>query len=272
MEFITVNPPGATSDDNIPLDALTLLDGKNFSQTFRWPNPPDFENEAFPELGEYIFRMNYGGRPGVFVASPAADLQVRLQPNVGMRYEAGARVQDDCWIAVPGLPTNFADHIHWPVTRGYGTTPLTDLATFDAQPTHTFLGFANNAPVEVRENGAVTWSWFCGIAPESDDELRSVGMAWLDPVEIDGATYNAREGAYVVCGGTESVRLVVSAERGVPHPTFVIEGWDSPSAFVRANGKEVRAALGIERTMGSTRTVVTIMGNVAAGSVVEIGV
>ena len=48
---------------------------------------------------------------------------------------------------------------------------MTDRDTYQERPTHTFLGFANNAPVEVRDNGAVTWSWLSGIAPEEEEAL-----------------------------------------------------------------------------------------------------
>jgi len=95
----------------------------------------------------------------------AVRLQVRFQPNTGMRYVPGQRVEDDRWENAGDLPSNFADHIHWPITRGYGTCPLTDPAEYLDRPTHTFLGFAHNGPVDVREDGAVTWRWMSGIAP-----------------------------------------------------------------------------------------------------------
>ena len=154
MEFIAVNPMGSSSEDNLMPGALTLLDCDGFSDTYEWPSPPDFSKTPPPELNEYIFRINYKDRPAVFVASHGTNMKASLMDNSGMIYEAGAEVKDDYWRTVKDVPSVFGNFIHWPVTRGYGTTALLDRKNFEDRPTHTFLGHANNAPVEVSENGA----------------------------------------------------------------------------------------------------------------------
>lgn len=271
MEFITVNAPGATSDDNTPLEALTLMDGDKFSRTYQWPKPPDFNKEPLPNLSEYIFKMNYHHRPSVFVASPSAGLQVRLQDNTGMCYDAGKLVQDDRWVSIPDLPTNFADYIHWPVTRGYGTTPLTDRAMYQERPTHTFLGFANNAPVAVLENGAVTWSWLCGIAPEND--LRARVRTWTAPTAIDGTSYDSKQGAYVVSKWKKETVLKVGRDHAVVRPTFMLPGCESAGIRVSVNGTRLdkgSVGVGIERTVSSVKTVITFAEDILPGSEVLI--
>lgn len=274
MEFITVNAAGLTSDDNLPLEALTLLDSHEFSQTYCWPNPPDFRLSPMPRLRDYIFRVNYRGRPGTFVASPAEGLRVSLEDNTkGMRYVAGALVEDDYWERISELPTSFVDCIHWPVTRGYGTTSLTDLNTCQERPTHTFLGFANNAPVEVCANGAVTWSWLSGMVPEDEQQLRLRAGSWTNPCQIQGATYWAREGAYHVGASTGEVMLGVSQEQPVCRPTFVLDGWDEPRVRVLVNGQsldESHMGVGVERSLDAVRTVVTLGQDLARGSRVQI--
>ena len=265
MEFITVHPPGATADDNLPPEAFTLLDGGDFAETYRWPSPPDFSKQPQPKLDEYIFRINYRRRPGVFLASPPEDLRVLFQPNVGMKYLRGERVEDDAWTTIPGLPSNFSDYIHWPITRGYGTCPMTDPAQHADRPTHTFLGYAGNAPVEVREDGAVTWSWLCGIAPEDDHALRAKANRWLHPAEIRGATYDPRQAAYVVAGGASERPLTVEGPRAAARPTLVAPGRDN--ATVEA---DTAAAVGVERDLDGVRTVVTFGGDLAPGATIRI--
>lgn len=261
MEFISVNAPGTSAEDNLPREALTLLDGRKFARNFRWPNPPDFARAPLPALEAYIFRMNYRNRPGVFLASPPAGLQVRLQSNTGMRYEAGARAADDRWTSVPNLPGIFSDYIHWPITRGYGTTPLTDPRQYLDRPTHTFLGFANNAPVEVRADGAVTWSWLCGMAPADDAALRGMVMGWLAAPAIAGAQYNARERAYVVARLDGQLTLTTPKNQAVRNPTFRLPGREAAALAVRINGArlaEDKLAVGVERNLDMSHTVVTL--------------
>jgi len=261
MEFITVNPPGATSDDVTPLDAFTMLDAHEFLQTYTWPEPPDLGGESQPELSEYIFRMNYRHRPGVFIASHAPGLQVRLMRKTSaIRYEAGARVQDDRWVHVPTIPSNFYDCVHWPITRGYGTTPLADLAEYHDRPTHTFLGHADNAPVEVRENGAVTWRWLSGIAPEDNAQLRAQVGAWASPPEVKGARYDGGQRAYVVEASGNYVELTISSPQPPASATFVLVGHHAKALRVEIDGRPVDRsdlAIGTERTIDSVQTVVT---------------
>ncbi|MBI2441847.1 MAG: hypothetical protein HYV35_10810 [Lentisphaerae bacterium] len=272
MEFITVNPPGASSDAITPLEALTLLDADEFAETFRWPRPRSLAGAGLPKLREYIFRMNYKNRAGVFVASRPEGLRVQLQENTGMRYKPGARVADDRWETVKHLPVNFADHIHWPVTRGYGTAPLTDPAVCRDRPTHTFLGFANNAPGEVTERGDVTWTWFCGMAPENEGDLRARVRSWSRPATIRGASYLAREGAYRVdARGRESALEVESAEP-VIRPAFLLPRMRLPGLVVLVNGQRADAgevALGVEASLDSEQTVVTFRTDLSGGAVVQ---
>lgn len=261
MEFITVNPAGSTSEENMPEGALTLLDGGEFERTFTWPNAPDFGVEPFPDLEDYIFRINYRRRAGAFVACPAGGLRVRLQDNTGMRYVAGALVQDDRWETVTDLPGRFADFIHWPITRGHGTTALTDPAVYGERPTHTFLGYANNAPVKSLGNGAVTWSWLTGIAPGDERLLRSAVRAWTSPPPIEGVWYDRTQRAYVFPNPGSGDALRVNAARGVVSPTFVLKGWEGEAVEVLVDGKPVdpgSTAIGIEQTIDGVQTVVTL--------------
>ena len=271
-EFITVNAPGATSEDNTPLEALTLLDGSDYRRSFRWPKPPDFSKESVPELSEYIFRMNYRHRPGVFVASAGEGMRLRLQGNDGMRYEPGDSVEDDRWTTVPDLPSKFADFIHWPITRGCGTTPLTDRETYNERPTHTFLGFAEALPVDVSKDGAATWCWLTGIAPEDERVLRAKVRAWVRPGVVPGACYDSKQGAYIVERAGARTQLAVGPE-ALTCPTFVLPGVEC--AQLRAviddgHGPGHPVAVGVERSVGRVQTVLTFSGRIPAGSRVAI--
>jgi len=271
MEFITVNPPGSSSEDITPPEAFTMLDGGKFSETYSWPHPPAFPKIPFPRLDEYIFRMNYRDRPGVFLASPAEGMEFLFQDNVGMQYVASSDVKDDRWLTVEDLPGRFADFLHWPVTRGHWTSAITDPGMYEDRPTHTFLGFAGNAPVAVGEDGAVTWSWLCGIAPESDDELRARANSWLRATQIDGATYDPRQAAYVA-NDPRVAELHIAAGTLVHRPTFVLPGMNAEDVRVFLDGKEMKCSTGIERHNGHTSTIVTLDGTAGAGMLKMAGV
>jgi len=266
MEFITVNPPGLSSEDVTPPGAFTMLDGSGFRQTYSWPHPPAFPKVPFPALNEYIFRMNYRDRPAVFLASPSKGVEFLFQDNVGMQYVAAADVRDDQWVSVDGLPGRFADFIHWPVSRDTWTSALTDPETGQKRPTHTFLGFAGNAPVLVEEDGAVTWSWFCGMSPEDDGALRSRANSWLHPTEIDGARYDPRQGAYVIEAGEDAGTWSLDLPAPLCHPSFVLPGVDRPDLRVYCGGGNVPARIGVERTDDELRTVITPRSPVPAGT------
>lgn len=273
MEFITVNAPGATSDDNTPLDAMTLMDGKDFSRTYRWPHPPDFTQEPMPQLGEYIFKMNYRNRLGNFVASHAQGMKFRLERNDrAVCYKAGARVEEDHWVRVPEIPSNFIDCIHWPVTRGYGTTPLTDPAQYRDRPTHTFVGYANNAPAEVCDDGAVTWSWLCGMAPEEDDILRKRVMGWIEPVQIEGTRYLPRQAAYLVKDWNTETALRIESKREIIRPTFILNNPENASVSIRINGRLPdgnQVLTGMERTLDAVQTIFTFQQNIKPATTIQ---
>ena len=275
MEFIAVNPMGSASEDNLAPEALTILDCGNFRQTCEWPEPPDFSKTPAPELSEYIFKINYKNRPSVFVASHAENMKISLMGNAGMIYEAGAVVEDDCWKTVSDVPSMFGNFIHWPLTRGYGTSALMNRDYFNDRPTHTFLGHANNAPVEVGDNGAVTWIWLTGIADDDEHEMREKVKAWLNPVSINDAVYDRKQRAYIVdnAAGKDEVELEVTQDDEVAKPSFVICGWESEQISVYANNTELNHDIfsaGVERYMDKIYTVVTLKKNLPGGSQVII--
>ena len=194
MEFITVNAPGSCSEDVTPPGAFTMLDCAGFEETYEWPNPPDYGKQPFPRLNEYIFRMNYRNRPGTFLACPGDAVHLLFQSNTGMRYVAAGKVENDRWETVEDLPGRFADFIHWPITRGHWTTALTDPALYKDRPTHTFLGFANNLPVKVKDDGSATWRWLCGIAPNDDEMLRALVRKRLNACRSRSVCHEGRVG------------------------------------------------------------------------------
>lgn len=272
MEFITVNAPGATSDDNTPLNAMTLLDGKDFSRSYTWPKPND--SEPLPTLSEYIFRMNYNERPGVFIASPGIGLKASFCGNdEGMKYQAAAEVKDDQWITLPELPSNFIDCLHWPITRGHGTEAITDVSVYNDRPTHTFLGFANNLPTQVTSDGAVTWRWLSGIAPEDDNALRARVNAWLTPVELQNACYDPAQAAYIVKESKHDVVIANNSDQPVIRPTFVLESIAAQPVKILLNDNplnEHEFFIGLENAFDAPRTVITLNNNLSAQSSIKI--
>ena len=270
-EFISVNPAGMTPDESLMPGAMTLMDSENFSEIYTWPSPPDFQKTPLPKLNEYIFRINYQDRQDVFVASHKENMVLSLNPNMGAIYEAGARVEEDNWrFDVPTVNSSiFGSFSHWPVTRGYGTTALTDAASFSDRPTHTFLGAANNAPIDVSENGAATWVWLTGIVPENEGKLRGKVKAWTRPVDIAGAKYNFRQRAYEIENAAGEIEIKINSGSEIVQPSFILKSWESVGISVLENGirlSEDAISVGIERYMDKFQTIVTFRKDLQPGS------
>jgi hypothetical protein len=172
-EFITVNPPGSSSEAVTPAEAFTILDLEDFEQTVAWPRPPDFKEESMPMLEHYLYRMNYRDRPGVFLTTHTEGLKLLFQANEGMAYLAFDDVTRDYWDRSTAVPGRFADFIHWPITRGHWTRSISDAAMYLDRPTHTFLGYSTADAVHVTEQGDATWRWFCGMVPLDQKGLRA---------------------------------------------------------------------------------------------------
>ena len=135
------------------------------------------------------------------------------------------------------------------------------------RPTHTFLGYATNRAVAVADDGAASWAWFCGMAPQDEDRLREVARSWHLPADISGAHYERLEGAYHVESRDE---MEVSAE-AAHRATFVLPGVSDEQLALLVNGHEVDAALGVEEDERGIRTVVTATETIPAGSKVVFG-
>ncbi len=266
-EFITVNPPGLCSDDVMPPGALSLLDLKDFHETYTWPDVPDFAAEPAPQLDRTVFRMNYRDRQNLFLTTGPEALEVRLQARLGMRYMAYPDVSQDWWDRGCELPGRFADFIHWPVTRGHWTRSIEDSAMYADRPTHTFLGYATNRAVRVAEDGAASWAWFCGMAPDDDDRLREVARSWHLPAGISGARYERLEGAYHV----ESQDGLELSDEPAHRATFVLPGVLDEGIALLVNGREFAAAVGVEEDDSGIRTIVTAVDTIPAESTVAFG-
>lgn len=268
-EFITVNPPGNASEDVTPPKAFTILDLEEFEQTYSWPHPPDFKEQPMPRLEHYLYRMNYRDRPGVFLTTNSDGLKLLFQDNVGMQYLAFEDLSRDTWDRSSPVPGRFADFIHWPITRGHWTRSISDPAMYHDRPTHTFLGYSTANAVRVTDEGAVTWRWLCGMAPHDDLELRARARGWHCPPDVEGATYDADQAAYVVLDADRR-RLTLPEGAVWCRPAFVLPGAGGDPVRVTANGKEVPCAAGIEESGAELRTVVTVKGALPAGAQLEL--
>lgn len=268
MEFITVNPPQTCPEDVTPPEALTLLDAGSFTHTYRWPTLADYFNaKTPPRLDEYIFRMNYRNRQAVFLAAGGKGTQIYLEAGKqGLLYVPGERVEEDRFERITDLPSDFSTYIHWPVTRGWGTTPLSDPAQCQDRPTHTFLGYANAPPGVVTQEGAVTWTWLCGMAPEDDNQLRDLARSWLYPPLVENARYERRERAYYLSvsgSGRTILPLTVNGGHSLVNPSFVLPFAAREPMAVYADDIRLeagRVGTGVEQTMIGEETVITCLG------------
>ena len=275
QEFIVVNPAGSCPEDNLPPGAMTLMDCQDYRQEIVWPDPrkslPDL-----PELEEYIYLVNFRSRPSVFLATPGGGVSLSLQPPVGSRYDR----KTNSWKNITEIPCMFSCYIHWPVTRGYSTTPLADRSTCEFRPTHTFLGHSCNRPISVDESGACTWAWLFGIAPEEETVLRNRVREWTKPADLVILKGNAvckgympAERAYLLeVNGRATFTVEFQGDGHEVKPVFLLRGCESMEYDIQVNDRRLNRdeyALGIEKSLHYVQTVVVFKNSVRIGDTIR---
>jgi hypothetical protein len=250
-EAIAFCQPGTTPEDNVNLDAMTLVNLKGESHVYSWANgAPVFKKGENPE------------NPVIQVVN----LKSRYKPF--MIFEPGNNM------AVYGIEqrpdaSHFPWWNHWPVAQlpsdgRYCQAP--DRAShfslaWGGPPFHEESGKV----IKARESGSegslnqadprmktvnTYWSaWIYGASSQTPAELAMLARSWAQPPSLTivgkgfaGKGYDLTQRAYIVdCSDSQAEKLEIqlgaSNESPVVNACFVIKGWNTDHISVELNGR-----------------------------------
>jgi hypothetical protein len=238
QETIVINGPGQKPEDNINLDALTLLNMKGESATYIWKPKPTM-SFARPNGPETIDGPQDANIQVVNLKSTWKPFQIVPPANVKWEIYNGEKTHFtfECWN-------------HWPVAQ----IPSSGRPCVASdRPSHSSLSHIYWDAYQASEN-TMSKLLLDGLTAKPPQELVPLAESWLSPPEIDVAGegirsegYDAAERAFVLVREAPSMPLAadftIQAREGSPafNPAIVIKDWGDGEAHMTLDGKPMRA-------------------------------
>jgi hypothetical protein len=250
-EAIALCQPGTTPEDNVNLDAMTLVNLKGESHVYSWANgaPVFKKGENPPDPVIQIVNLKSRNKP-FMIFEPGNNMAVY---GIEQRPDA----------------SHFPWWNHWPVAQlpsdgRYCQAP--DRAShfslaWGGPPFHDEQGRV----IKARESGSegslnavdkgtktvnTYWSsWIYGASTQTAAELARLARSWAQPPVLKIAEggfiskgYDLTQRAYVIDGeaatsGQLDMELSASAESPVVNASFIVEGFNSGEIDIRLDGK-----------------------------------
>jgi hypothetical protein len=254
-EAIVLCQPGTRPEDNVHLDAMTLVNLKGENHTYSWANgAPSFkkgENPANPVI--QIINLKSQNKP-FMIFEKENNMEVfgiESRPDV----------------------SNFPWWNHWPVAQNLCDGRYSQAAdrpshfslAWGGPPFHDEAGNVIKARVSGSEgklkmkednNQGKTvkkfWSsWMYGASKQSPEELAVLGRSWLQPPALKilkggfvSNGYDFTQRAYIIEGSKNEseLELELLADRESPliNACLVINNWEAENISVQINGKELK--------------------------------
>lgn len=225
QETIIVNPPGTRPEDNIAVDALTLLNLKGETHTYSWLHPPKVLDQP---AGANIQAVN--------LKSEWKPFQIVLPDRPLLSVYQGERT----W-------SMFEWWNHWPVqqVKSSGIS-----AVAPDRPSHSSLSHIEGQPWQ-RTADSVTKIMLDGLTNRPAAELVKLARSWAAPPEmtVKGSSYknggyDPSQRAFVlkeVFIDESPVHLFFHATADSPlvNPAMAIENWGEAVPVLAVNGKPV---------------------------------
>ena len=228
QESIVVNQPGTYPEDNINLDAVTLLNLKGENKTYTWTDKggPGLIN---PPEGFCIQKVNFKSAYKPFTI---------VNPEVVSIDSYGGHA--------PGSHFNFWNH--WPVSQAKSDTRVAESAI---RPSHSSLSHIKWKAYSEDEDSR-TWIMMHGMTNTENDQLVALAKSWIHPPQLKiihgkfrNEGYDPSQRAYVISSPgiyeTSSLKFELLTDEGSPvvNPAFLIKNWDKNDISVRINGKTI---------------------------------
>jgi hypothetical protein len=228
QETIVINHPGTSPDDNINLEAMTLLNMEGESRTYSWR---DGGPAAFPEprhANIQVVNLKSAYKPFII-----------FEPNPGIRPFNRATIRPEY--------AHFPWWNHWPVAQ----VPNDGRRAFGPdRPSHSSLSQSveGSEVIHKRNDGSFEVITLIGLTNQPADSLVSLARAWNHPAEltVDGQGfmekgYSKQQRAYIIekeqrDAGEITFSIQASDNAPLVHPCFVIENWGTHEIQLAING------------------------------------
>ena len=233
MEFQqseVLNQPGTKPQDNVQLEAITLVNMEGQAHTYSWEKGYPFKGRAPAPPNANIQVINLRSRQKHFVIGEPGAYWTCLRFGVRKGYSTMP-----CWN-------------HWPVAQlpnDGRVTPACD------RPSSTCLGTL--FPVKHKgESVTVTARNLYGMTDKPAKELTVLARSWNFPAELTLAGgdfqsegFDRNQRAYPLkctkAGKPVTLELTLSGSKKTPvlNPAFVIKNWGDAEAALKVNGENV---------------------------------
>jgi hypothetical protein len=241
QESIVVNQPGATPEDSLDLDALTLLNLKGEWKTYTWTDQGGPALQPLPDAAcIQVVNLKSPWRPFSIVDPQGASFET---------YKGHA----------PGSHFNFWNH--WPVSQDKSDTRVADSA---GRPSHSSLSHIKWKPLAENRRSR-TWVMMHGMTKLEAGELVSLAASWLRPPELEvlrgectSRGYDPAQRAYILdsrsSGKAMSLDLSLRAAGDSPlvNAALLIRNWGSAELRLNLNGRTLERGSDFELGRVST--------------------
>jgi len=250
QETIFFNQPGTSPEDNIDLDALTLVNMAGQSRTYSWADGPP---RAYPEPANANIQLT--------------NLKSEYKPF--LIFEPGSRIGPFPY-AVRRNWSHFPWWNHWPVGQiandgrqvtgpdrpshsslTVGVLAVTRTSGNDPNHRENYIFKKMTAPIrgEGIDHTALT---LCGMTSDKAEQLVPMAKSWLEPAGLvvksqgyGNSRYSRDERAYYIDRESETsdkLEFVVnsSKDKAAINPCFIIKNWGRRESLFKINGKRVR--------------------------------
>lgn len=232
QETIVINQPGTSPDDNIELEALTLLNMDGEQETYSWAE----------------------GGPASFPAPEEPNIQVVNLKSVYkpfIIFEPRPRIRPFNPATIRPEVAHFPWWNHWPV----GQIPNDGRRAFSHdRPSHSSLAqsIEDSDVIHDRGDGSYEVVTLTGMTDQPAESLVALARSWNDPAAVtrcsegfSGGKYSRKERAYVFSAaaneltGELAFRIDASEKSPLVNPAFRIQNWGAEEVLLEVDGKKM---------------------------------
>lgn len=240
QEAIILNPPGTRPEDNIDVEAITMMNMKGETHTYSWANGAPMEIDKPDKYNIQFINLKSKSIPFVVVNEGKPTVTRREIDPEGpwLKIYRGEIIEDH---------SIFPWWNHWPVAQ------IPSDGRWASEPdrvSHTSL--SNDLEwkeLELTERSHVRVMMH-GLTDKPKQEIVNVAKSWLYPPDIKVNDsfkfdrYDDVERAFMLertKADTEELEMEISASTDSPvyNPAFIIKNWGDVNAALELNGEEI---------------------------------
>jgi len=242
QEAIILNPPGTHPEDNINVDAITMMNMKGETHTYSWADGAPESIDQPENFNMQFINLKSKAIPFIIVneRKPSVTRRQNIDPDgPWLRPYSGEIIKEH---------SIFPWWNHWPVAQ------IPSDGRWASEPdrvSHTSL--SNDlewGELELTDRTHVRVMMH-GLIDKPKEEIVALAKSWLYPpemeIESDGFLndgYSEEERAFMISkSGNDNTAFyaTISADKESPlyNPAIIIENWDDVEAELELNGKKI---------------------------------